>query len=161
MRGVDVRRVSTWDWLTALAGLVLFIALFLPWYGVQNETADAWVAFAWVDLIMGLAALSAIALVPVTASQHVARVPKMLAKWVVAIGILALFFVIVRLLDVPGVDTVLAGGGADITRKAGGFIALVAAIALVVFAWKARRDASFPGPERVVPADGTRRDVRA
>lgn len=166
---MDLRRLSAWDWLTALAGAVLFVDLFLPWYGAVGLTANAWEAFTFVDLILALAALSAIALVPVTASQGAARVPKILAKWVFWIGLVGAILAVIRLINVPGVDTILAGGAADITRKAGAFIGAAVAIALTFFAWRARRDETFPGPLRTHPehetlppptAEGARQDVR-
>jgi hypothetical protein len=148
---VDLRRVSTWDWLTALAGAVLIADLFLPWYGSAGLTANAWEAFTYVDLLLALAGLAAIALVVVTATQRAAALPHAMSTWVLWIAVAAAIFAVIRLINVPGVDTILAGGGADITREAGAFIGAAVAIALVVFAWRARRDTSFPGPVRKHP----------
>src|SRR4051794_17246555 len=118
---MDFRRVRTWEWLTALAGLVLLISLWLPWYGVVGLNASGWQAFTFVDLLLALTALAAIALVPVTASQPAAAFPRLWATCLFWLALLAAIFAVARLINVPGVDTTLAGGAADITRKAGGF----------------------------------------
>ena len=166
---MDLRRVRASDWLTALVGLLLFVDLFLPWYGAAGETANAWLAFSYVDLLLALAALAAMALVVVTASQPAARIPQIMTTAVFWLAVAAAIFAVLRLINVPGVDTILAGGGADVTRKAGAFIGVVASIALVVFALRAKRDPSFPGPLRTHPDVETlpppsepaaRRDVR-
>jgi hypothetical protein len=152
---MDLRRVSVWEWLTGLAGLVLLVSLWLPWYGVVGLTANAWVAFTYVDLILALAALGAILLPIVTATQSAAAFPRLWARWLFWLALVAAIFAVIRLINVPGVDTLLAGGAADITRKAGGFIGAAAAIAIVVFDWRAKRDTSFPGPLREHPTIDT------
>jgi hypothetical protein len=165
---MDFRRVRAWDWLTALVGVVLLVDLFLPWYGAAGLTANAWEAFSYVDLLMALAGLAAIALVIVTATQRAAALPRLMTAGVFWVAVAAAVFAVIRLINVPGVDTILAGGGADITRKAGAFIGVVASLALVFFAWRAKRDPTFPGPLREHPtvdtlppptAEGARRDA--
>jgi hypothetical protein len=148
---MDLRRVGTWQWLAALAGLVLLISLWLPWYGVVGLNASAWQAFTFVDLLLALAGLLALALVPVVANQRAVEAARLMTSIVFWVGLAAAVFALIRLINVPGVDTTLAGGAADITRKAGGFIAAVAAIGLALFAWLGRRDPQFPGPLRTHP----------
>jgi hypothetical protein len=148
---MDLQRVSKWQWLAALAGVVLLVSLWLPWYGTVGLTANAWEAFTYVDLVLALAGLVAIALVPVTASQRAAAGPRLFASVLFWLALAAAILAVIRLINVPGVDTILAGGGADIKREAGGFVGAAAAIAVVVFAWLSRRDTSFPGPLRTHP----------
>ncbi len=166
---MDFRRVRVWDWLTALTGVVLLISLWLPWYGVVGINANAWEAFAYDDIILALAALGAIALVPITASQRAAAFPRLWARWLMWLALVAAILAVIRLISLPGVDTILAGGAAHITRKAGVFIGTAAAIVLVVFDWRSRRDTSLPGPLRTHPtveplpppaANEPRRDVQ-
>jgi hypothetical protein len=146
---MDFRRVRAWDRLSALAGLILFVDLFVPWYGAGGQTANAWESFAYVDLILALAALMAIALALVSALARVAAVPKLVATWTSWVALVAAILAVIRLIKVPGgVDVLLTGGGADITREWGVFVGAVVAVVLAVGAWRARQDSSFPGPLR-------------
>jgi hypothetical protein len=156
---VDFRRVGTWHWLAALAGLVLLISLWLPWYGVVGLNVNAWQAFTFVDLILALTALAAMALVPAVASQRAGAAARLLSSWLFWLALVAAILAVIRLINVPGVDTTFAGGAADITRKAGGFVGAVAAIAIAVFAWRGRNDTSFPGPMREPPSRARSRRV--
>jgi hypothetical protein len=132
---VDLRRVRTWEWFTGAAGLVLLIALFLPWYGIDVKegaavsfvgsarTANAWEALTVIDLILLLAALIAIALPVVTAMQRTTSVPQALSAFVVWIALFASIVALIRLLSPPGADS-LGGAigfeGAFLKRSIGG-----------------------------------------
>jgi hypothetical protein len=164
---VDLRRVRTWEWLTGLSGLVLFISLFLPWYGAGGQTATAWQSFTFDDIILTIAALGAVGLVVVTATQRTAAVPQAMAACMVWVALVAVILVVARLINVPAVDITLTGGSADITRQWGGFVGAAAAISMLVFVWRSMRDKRFPVPMRSHPdvetvptpaPDGTRRD---
>src|SRR4051812_9258018 len=109
---MDLRRAGAWDWLTGLAGVVLIVDLWLPWYGAAGLTANAWEAFTYVDLLLALAGLSAIALVVVTAAAPAAAIPRIMNTCVLWLGVAASVFAVIRLINVPGVDTILAGGAA-------------------------------------------------
>jgi hypothetical protein len=148
---MDFRRVRAADWLAALVGAVLLVDLFLPWYGAAGLTVDAWEAFSYVDLLIALACLAAIALPIVTAASPAAAGQRLMASFVFWVALAAAIFAVIRLINVPGVDTIIAGGGADITRKAGAFIGVVAALGLLFFAWRAKRDPTFAGPLRTHP----------
>jgi hypothetical protein len=132
---VDLRRVRTWEWFTGAAGLVLLIALFLPWYGVDiragaavsffggSRTANAFEALTIIDVILLLTALLAIALPIVTAAQRTIAVPQTLATFVVWLGLIAMILAVIRLLFPPGADS-LGGAigfeGAFLRRSLGG-----------------------------------------
>jgi hypothetical protein len=148
---VDLRRVGVWQWLTGLAGIVLLLSLWLPWYGAAGLTANAWEAFTFVDLVLALTALAAIALVLVTATQRAAAFPRFWSRCLTWLALAAAVLAVARLINVPGVDTILAGGAADITRKPGAFVGALAAIAVMVFAWRSKADTRFPGPLRTHP----------
>jgi hypothetical protein len=148
---MDLQRVGTWQWLTGLAGLVLLVSLWLPWFGAGGVTANAWESFAFIDLILALTGLAAIALVLVTASQPAAALPKRFAAVVMWLAIVASLFALYRMLKLPDADITLLGGADKVERKAGLFIGLLAAIATAVLASRAARDARFPGPLREHP----------
>jgi hypothetical protein len=166
---VDLRRVGRWQWLTGLAGLVLLVSLWLPWYGASGLTANAWESFAYIDLLLALTALGAIALVVVNAMAPAAAVPKTVAGWLRWLALVAALLAIYRVLKMPNADVTLTGGSMEVTRKAGAFIGALAAVAVTVFSWLSARDARFPGPLRMHPdketlppptAEPSRRDVR-
>src|SRR5689334_3420990 len=127
---MDFGRVRTWDWLTGLVGLLLFVDLFMPWYGVGGLTATAWVSFVFIDLILALAALLGIAVVIVSAYARAEAAAKLVAAatfWVALVGaILAIF----RLIKRPAVDIVLSGGAAHVARDWGLFVGIILAVAL-------------------------------
>jgi hypothetical protein len=148
---VDLQRVGKWQWLTGAAGLVLLIALWLPWFGALGLTATAWESLSFIDLIAALTGLGAIALVVVTATQSAAALPKRFAAILMWLAIVAALLILFRLLKPPETDITLTGGGADVTRKIGVWIGLLAAIATAVFAHRSARDARFPGPLREHP----------
>src|SRR3954451_22757166 len=119
---MDFGRVRTWDWLTALAGLVLFVGLFMPWYGVGGLTANAWESFAFIDLILALAALSAIAVVLVSAFSRAEAVPKLLAAWTFWVALVGAILAVFRVIKRPAADIALTGGTAHVTREWGLFV---------------------------------------
>jgi hypothetical protein len=148
---MDLQRVGKWQWLTGLAGLVLLISLWLPWFGALGLTANAWETLSFIDLICALTGLGAIALIVVTATQSAAALPKRFAAIVMWLAIVAALLVLYRLLKPPEADVTLTGGGSDVVRKVGVWIGLLAAIATAVFARFSARDARFPGPLREHP----------
>ena len=157
---MDVRRVRTWDWLTGLAGVVLLVSLFLPWYSAGGESATGWQSFTVIDVILALAGLGAVALLLATATQRTAAIPQAVSSSLAPLLLVAVVLAVIRLLDLPG--------GAD-AREAGVWIGTVATLALFAFDAKSMRDKRFPAVMRptlnidTIPTpapDGTRRDVR-
>jgi hypothetical protein len=155
---MDLRRVRTWEWLTGLAGLVLLVSLFLPWYSAGSASVNAWESFAVNDVILALAALAAMALPVVAAVQRTTPVVQAMANLMVWLALVAAVVAVVRLLDPPGRDA---------TRDIGAWLGTAAALAIFVFNWRSMRDKRFPRAMRpplhvetlATPApDGTRRD---
>src|SRR5215217_417904 len=99
---MDVRRVRVWEWLTALAGAVLLASLFLPWYGDGDETATGWQSLTVVDVVLAVAALAAVALPIVAATQRTPAVPQSWTALVMLVGVVAALLAVFRLLNVPG-----------------------------------------------------------
>ena len=71
-RRVDLRRLREGDWIIGGSGLVLLIALFLPWY---EPGASAWEAFTILDVLLAAGALAAIAVAIVAAAHATPAVP--------------------------------------------------------------------------------------
>jgi hypothetical protein len=147
--------------MTGLAGLVLLVSLFLPWYSVAGVDENAWETLSVIDVILAVVALLAMALPVVMACQRTVSVPQSMTALLGPIALIGAVLALVRLIDAPG-----AAG----TRQAGVVIASLAAIAIFVFDYRSMGDKRFPRSHRppldvaIVPAptpDGTRRDVSA
>jgi hypothetical protein len=162
---MDLGRVRTWEWFTGLAGVMLLVSLFLPWYGAEGfeGTATAWQALSVIDVFLALVALLAIGYFAVTAAQRTAPVAQTYVAFLVWFAVVATILALVRLLSPPEVAP-----GADTSREIGVWLGAVEAIALFVGAWKGMRDRSFPRAMRprldieVIPTpspDGERRDA--
>jgi len=133
---VDVSKFKTSDWLKVGGGAVFFIAAFLTWWKVEitgfSDGANAfewfftgtlpWLIFTAIGVLAFLAAAGVFKLPP--------RVPVPLVFLAAsALGLLLVFF---RFLS-DGVDDDAADiVGVDITRGIGLYLALLAAIAVLV-----------------------------
>ena len=97
---MDLRRLRVGEWIVGACGLLLLIALFLPWYGDPSSTA--WEAFTVLDVILMLLALAAIAVPIVTAIHRVPALPLALESLVALFGVLGVILVLIRVLNLPG-----------------------------------------------------------
>jgi hypothetical protein len=124
---MDLRRLRTGEWVTGASGLVLAVALFLPWY----EDVTGWEAFTVLDLILALLALAALSVPIVTAGHRVPALPLALQSLTALYGLLCVVLVLIRVLNLPG-D---AHG-----REPGLWIALAAVLGVTAGALLAMRD---------------------
>jgi hypothetical protein len=160
------------EWLTGLAGVVLLVSLFLPWYGAEGfeGTANAWQALSVLDFVLAAVALLAIAHPIVAAVQRTAAVPQTLASFVVWFAIVAVVVALIRVVSLPDVAGVDASGNAiaDTTREIGVWIGLLGAVGVFLASWNSMRDKRFPRAMRpnlkvetiATPTpDGERRDA--
>jgi hypothetical protein len=139
---MDLRRLRAGEWITALGGAALLVALFLSWYG----SATAWQSLTVADILLAAIALFAIALLPITATLRVPALPLVLDALVALAGKVALVIVLIRMLSPPG-----AAEGLEL----GIWLALAASVAIVVGGWVAMRDERLSPPDR--PTDLTGR----
>ena len=155
---MDLRRVRTWEWLTGLGGVVLLVSLFLPWYSLAGDAATGWEAFSVVDVLLAIAALGAIGLPIIAATQRAPAVPQSWSSSLIWVLLVAVVLAIVRLINPPA---------DDVSRDAGVWIAAITTLVLAGTDIKSMRDKSFPGVMRphldiktitAPTADGTRRD---
>jgi peptidoglycan/LPS O-acetylase OafA/YrhL len=97
---MDLRRLRVGEWIVGACGLLLLIALFLPWYG--NPSSTAWESFTVLDVILALLALAALSVPVVTAMQRVPAVPLALESLTALFALVAVIFVLIRVLNLPG-----------------------------------------------------------
>ena len=142
---VDTSKLTIGDQIAAASGAVLLIALFLPWYGVDvsagaisvSDSASAWEALDFIDILLFLISLVAIG-VPVAKAMGAlpAEVPGSLL--VLAAGGLGVLLVLFRLVDLPTPDL---GDQVDFSRKFGLFLGLLATVGVAYGGWRANEEA--------------------
>jgi hypothetical protein len=144
---MDTTRLTTGDMIAGVGGIVLLIALFLPWYGVSADVAgvsvsvsgSGWEVLGFIDILLFLIAVVAIAVVAGRATNRLpAEVPGSLV--LLGLGALAVLLVLFRIIDIPAGDV---PDSVDLSRKIGIFIALIGAAAVAYGGWQS--NAERPG----------------
>jgi FtsH-binding integral membrane protein len=128
---MDLRRLRAGEWITALGGAILLVALFIPWYDEGAVDPTGWQAFTVTDGILALVAIAALLVAVVTAQQRTPAVPLAMEAFVALAGLIAVILTVIRLLNLPG-D---AGG-----REIGVWLGLLGALVTFVGSGLAMRD---------------------
>src|SRR5215210_6311011 len=128
---MDLRRLRAGEWVTALGGAALLVALFLPWYDEGAASPSAWESFAIVDVILALVGLAAVLLLAVTATQSAPAVPIAMDALVTLAGVVAFVLTLVKTATLPGE----ADG-----RELGLWLGLAASLVVIVGGAFAMRD---------------------
>jgi hypothetical protein len=97
---MDLRRLRVGEWIVGACGVLLLVALFLPWYG--DPSSSAWESFSALDVILTLLALAAISVPIVTATHRVPALPLALESLTALFALLGLVLVLFRVLNLPG-----------------------------------------------------------
>jgi hypothetical protein len=148
---MNLSRVRSADWLAGIGGLVLFVSLWLKWYGIDAgafggavagqgnvPSASAWEALSEIDVLLALFALPAIG-VPVSAAlSKVPTAPVAFTVVATTASFFAVLLVLFRLLDQPGSSELVA-------VKYGAWIGLAGALLAFVGSWRAMADEHTPG----------------
>ena len=152
---MDTSKLTIGDQIAAASGAVLLIALFLPWYGVDvsagaisvSDSASAWEALDFIDILLFLISLVAIG-VPVAKAMGAlpAEVPGSLL--VLAAGGLGVLLVLFRLVDLPTPDL---GDQVDFSRKFGIFLGLLATVGVAYGGWRANEEAPASSTPAAAP----------
>jgi multisubunit Na+/H+ antiporter MnhF subunit len=134
---MDVNRLSQGEKIAGVSAILLFISMFFAWFGfdtgveeIQSQfgidvgptsfTFNAWESFDFIDLILLLTVVVAVATVALRASDMAVEFP--LNSAVAVLGGLSFLLVLYRIIDTPG--------GSD--REWGVFLGLILT-ALVAF----------------------------
>ena len=152
---MDTSKLTTGDQIAAASGVVLLIALFLPWYGIDvsvgpvsvSDSASAWQALDFIDILLFLISVVAIG-VPVAKAMGAlpAEVPGPLL--VLAVGGLGVLLVLFRLVDLPTPDL---GDQVDFSRKFGIFLGLIAAAGITYGGWRANEESPASSTSTAAP----------
>src|SRR5690348_4105567 len=133
MSGFDLKQVSRNDKGLIGAGVVAFIASFLPYYGITagpySASTNAWTGYATFGLLLIFIA-TGIAAARVFGNANLPKLPVGANLLVVALGALGTLLVILRGFTYPHAS--FPGGSYGV--KWGGYVLMIAGLALTAFA---------------------------
>ena len=160
---MDTSRISFGEMIAGVGGLLLFLFMFIDWYGVDVDIAgfeasggfNAWQAFSLIDILLFLAAAVAIAITVARALGALPALPMPAGQIVAIAGAVAVVLILFRLIVTPD-----AGGDEfDVTRKIGIFLGLISAGAIAFGGYTAMNEqaggdgaAAAPPPAPPPPA---------
>src|SRR3954452_2745046 len=98
---MDLRRLRAGEWITALGGAILLVALFIPWYDEGAVDPTGWQALAVPDMILAIAAIAALLVPVVTAQQRTPAVPLAMDALVALAGLIAVILTAIHELSLP------------------------------------------------------------
>ena len=104
---MDVNRLRFGEMVAAAGAAVLFLVMFLDWYGPEGGPggASAWQSFTFIDLFLFfLVIIPAIALAVLTVTQRTVALPLSLSVLVTALGALGSLLILYRLVNEPGFE---------------------------------------------------------
>jgi hypothetical protein len=134
---VELRRLSRGDWVAAIGGVVMLVALFLPWYSAGGSSATAWQTMAVDDVILAVAAVLAILAAFTVGLRRLSSLSVAATSLAILPAGIGLIVTLYRLLSpAPPVD---------VSLDVGAWLGLAAAIAIAVGAWRGAND---EGPAR-------------
>jgi hypothetical protein len=128
---MDLRRLRAGEWIAGISGLVLLVALFLPWYADDAGSRTGWQSLGALDVVLAILALSALAIPVVTAFHRVPAVPLAHQTLTTLTSLLVALLVLIRVLNMPDWAT---------GREWGLWVALAATLAVAAGALLAMRD---------------------
>lgn len=148
-------RLRTGEVIAIIAGVALFIIMFLPWFGATGaaeqaieqaeEIAEqfggpaieapetnfnAWESFDFIDIILLLTVIGAVGLGVLAAAQSGVQLPVAASAITAGLGILSAILVVYRIIDPVG----------EASRKYGLFLGLIAAAGVAVGGWLAMQE---------------------
>jgi hypothetical protein len=137
---MDLSRLRLGEWLVAAGGVALIASLALDWYGARGR-ADAlsgFESFSVVDVLLVALAALAIGLAVAQATRRSPTVPVAAAVLTVVFGIAGVLLVAYRIVNQPGPNEFV-----DV--RAGAWVGLAAAAAVLAGGWESLRNEHVPG----------------
>lgn len=146
---MDLDRLSTGEKVAGGSAILLFIFMFFDWFKVEVSGAgfvggslggNAWEWFTWIDLLMLLTVIVALAVVVIRLSDAVFEPPISLNAVVAVLGGLSVLFVLYRIIDPPGASESFGGVSVDVGRQIGVFLGLIAAAGITYGGYRAMQE---------------------
>jgi hypothetical protein len=150
---VDVRRLSWGEWLAGASGVLMIVALFLPWYSAGDQDLTAWQSMAVDDVILFVAALLAIGAAIAVGLRAFSSFSVATTSLAILPAVIGLILTVYRLIS--------PAPPADAGLEIGAWLGLLAALGIAVGAWAGANDEG-PGrrnaaAERRASAEGVAR----
>ncbi len=151
---MDINRLSMGDKIAGASAIALLLIMTIfKWFGLEVESSvagfgvsdslNAWKSFSFIDIILLITALAALAMVYLHASSTRVDLPVSISVIVTALGALSVLLILFRILSPPDFET----GGVDVagvdisnTREIGAFLGLLAAAALTYGGFRAMQE---------------------
>jgi hypothetical protein len=132
-----MKRVASGELVGAVSGLGLLVVSFLPWYSAGGQDVTAWQAFSVTDIVMALAALTALSVGVVAFGRLSVSYPVAGSTVTTGLAGVALLLIAYRLIDPPG--------SGDIDREIGAWLGLLAAAGVTWGGWLGMQEPSSVG----------------
>ena len=148
---MDVGRVPRGALIAGIAGVALFIIMFISWFGAPeaeivtpaggieidlgdvpgaDATANAWQSFDFIDIILMVTVIVAVGLAVMSAMGSSVNLPVAASALTAGLGILATLLVLYRIIDPPS----------DAAREIGVFLGLIASAAIAAGGWMSMQE---------------------
>ena len=134
---MDTSRISFGEMIAGASGILLFIFMFIGWFGPERGffSLNAWGSFAFIDILLLLACIVAVALPALRATGAMPGGLPMAPGQLAAIaGAIAFVLVLFRLLVPPDF------GPVELDREIGIYLGLLAAAGIAVGGYLARSE---------------------
>jgi hypothetical protein len=147
---MDTTKIRLGEAVAAVSALLLFIIMFLPWYGASASAggitftggnASAWQAYSLIDLFLFVTIVAALGMAVLSMTQRSAALPISASVGVTILGGLGVLLILFRIVDKPGKGN--CGAFCDrvsIDLKYGIFLGLIACAGIAVGAFLAMRE---------------------
>lgn len=141
-----MENLRTGEKIAGASGVALLLIMFIfDWFKVEagvegfgiSAGGNAWEWFGFIDIVLFVAAICAIALAVVAATQSDVNMPVALSAITAALGGLATLLVLYRIISPPDGG---AGDLVDVSRSIGVFLGLIAAAGIAYGGWLAMQE---------------------
>lgn len=143
-------RLSTGEKIAGGSAVLLFIFMFFDWFKAEvsggngfftaSVGGSAWEAFSWIDLLMLLTVVVAVAVAVIRISDAIVEPPFSINAAVAILGGLSVLFILYRIIDPPGAGDEFAGVSIDISPTVGAFLGLIAAAGITYGGYRAMQE---------------------
>jgi hypothetical protein len=148
---MDVNRLGTGEKVAGVSAIALILIMFIfDWFSVSisgsaggfsfggSVGGNAWESFGFIDIVLFITAVTAIALAVTAANATELNAPVALSAVVTGLGILSVLLVLFRIISPPdfGAPSAL-DSSLDVGRKIGVFLGLIATAGIAYGGWTA------------------------
>jgi uncharacterized membrane protein YhaH (DUF805 family) len=146
---MNADRLSRGEKIAGASAVLLFIFMFFDWFNASvsggngfftaSVGGNAWEAFSWIDLLMLLTIVVAVAVAVVRLTDAVFEPPFSLNTAVAVLGGLSVLLILYRIIDPPGGGDI-AGVSVDISPTVVAFLGLIAAAGITYGGYRAMQE---------------------